>query len=76
MNMSVLPVSVHWHGKNVVYQSHFFTSRALEDLLLLWKTIRESNKFGNFDNKIRKFGDLLVYRPAAGSFFHLYNDLS
>ena len=36
--------------------------------------MRESNKFGNFDDKRGKLGDLLVYRLAADSFFHLYND--
>ena len=70
--MSVLPVSVHCHDKNVFYQSHFFTSRSLDGLLQ--KTKRESNEFGNVDGNRMKLCDLLVYRPAAGSFLHLYND--
>ena len=39
--------------------------------------MRKRNEFGNFDDKRRKFGDPLVYRPAAFSFFFFryHNDL-
>ena len=41
------------------------------DMTKYRKSVRESNEFGNFDDKRRKLGDLLVYRPAAGSFFRI-----
>ena len=50
------------------YVDHIvFTSRALEGIM--YKTMSKRNEFGNFDEKRRKFGDPLVYRPAAFFFF-------
>ena len=34
--------------------------------------MRKRNEFGNFDDKRKKFGDPLVYRPAAFSFFFFF----
>ena len=50
----------------------FFTSRSLA--VYCRKQYANATDFGNFDYKRRKLGDLLVYRPAAGSFFHMCND--
>ena len=36
--------------------------------------MRKRNEFSNFDDKRRKFGDPLVYRPAAFLFARYHND--